>query len=64
VSTSDIIAIAATGFAVLSALLGGWAAHTAHEARKWQRELDAEQNHPARLASQPRRAGDRRAGPA
>ena len=41
-STSDIIAIAATGFAVLSALLAGWAAHTAHEARKWQRELDAE----------------------
>jgi hypothetical protein len=42
VSTSDVIAIAAAGFAGLSALFAGWAAYTAHEARRWQRERDDE----------------------
>lgn len=61
-STSDVIAIVAAGFAVLSALLAGWAAYTAHEARRWQRERDAERRRTrARAELMPLHAGRRRA---
>jgi hypothetical protein len=63
VSTSDIIAIVAAGFAALSALLAGWAAYTAHQARKWQRERDAERRRTrlrAELTTTTMHAGRRR----
>lgn len=61
-STSEVIAILAAVFAGLSALLAGWAAYAAHQARRWQRERDAERRRTrVRAEVMPMHAGRRRA---